>query len=108
MSSEGKTIVPNDAIREREMRRYLKPGGGFTKDISAADEQRVTEQLADVGRVPADGWDCSIVIANMSGSAKVKPATLEDVLDALSTQSAAIEAQGILLQTMANMIDELS
>ena len=90
-------MAKNTIEREKLNRKFLKPGGGWTKGVSDEDKNRVSKSLAAVGRTAEQGWDSSIDIP-MPYRPLTKETTLSDVLSVVKEQTLAINELAIQLK----------
>ena len=53
-------------VLEREIRRYIKPRGGYRKDLSTAKKKIALKLLERVGRTVKDGWDFEMNVPGLN------------------------------------------
>lgn len=77
-----KAIMAPEVQLERNIRRFVKPQGGFRKDLPESDQVEALALLKKAGRKVEDGWDMGIMVpgfTNITAQApKAPPQALRD------------------------------
>ena len=100
-SKAKKAVLEPKVQLERDIRRFVKPLGGFRKGLPESDKKEANGLLEKAKRTVEDGWDMGIVVpgfeAITASPPKAPPEALRDkavmdLMDTVRRQTAEIDA----------------